>query len=429
MQTTLADFIKHTADGDEAEAILRACVHCGFCTATCPTYQLLGDERDGPRGRIYLIKQVLEGAPVTASTQLHLDRCLTCRNCETTCPSGVRYGRLLDIGRKVVEQRVRRPLGERFERAVLKQVLPRPWLFTAALRTGQLFRPLLSKPMQDKLPRWQHAGARPSRRHARRMLVLEGCAQPGMAPNINAASARVLDALGVQLLVARRAGCCGALRYHLNDQAAGLDDMRRNIDAWWPYVADDAQGGAVEAIVMTASGCGVTVKEYGHLLAHDPAYAARAQRIAAMTRDLSEVLSGFEDELAQLAGGAGDGQRIAYHPPCTLQHGQQLRGKAEAVLRAAGIDVQLCQDSHLCCGSAGAYSLLQPELSLQLRDRKLASLAATGAAAIVSANVGCTAHLQSGTETPVTHWIELLDGVLARAAARRKDEREVERKD
>ncbi|MYM88398.1 glycolate oxidase subunit GlcF [Rugamonas sp. FT82W] len=405
MQTNLADFIKHTREGEEADAILRACVHCGFCTATCPTYQLLGDELDGPRGRIYLIKQVLEGAPVTAKTQTHLDRCLTCRNCETTCPSGVKYGRLIDIGRKVVEERVQRPFAERMKRLVLKEGLPRKALFKTALRAGQVFRPLLSPAMQDKIPAMQGAGVWPSRQHARKMLVLEGCAQPAMAPNINAATARVLDALGVQLITAPKAGCCGALRHHLNDQEAALDDMRRNVDAWWPYIKD----GAVEAIVMTASGCGVTVKEYGHLLAHDSAYAGRAQRISELTRDLSEVMPQFEEELAHRVSIR---ERVAYHPPCTLQHGQQIRGKVEGVLRAAGVDVVLCADSHLCCGSAGTYSLLQPELSLQLRDRKLASLADTGATTIVSANVGCTAHLQSGTDTPVRHWIELIDSAL-----------------
>ena len=414
MQTNLADFIKHTREGEEAEAILRACVHCGFCTATCPTYQLLGDELDGPRGRIYLIKQVLEGAPVTAKTQLHLDRCLTCRNCETTCPSGVKYGRLVDIGRKVVDERVPRSLGERIKRKLLIEGLTRKAVFGAALRAGQIFRPLLSPAMQDKVPRPQKQGVWPSREHARKMLVLEGCAQPAMAPDINAAAARVLDALGVQLIVAAKAGCCGALRHHMNEQDAALDDMRRNIDAWWPYV----ESGAVEAIVMTASGCGVTVKEYGHLLAHDPAYADKAQRISALTRDLSEILPEFEPELARRAKVAGQGERrVAYHPPCTLQHGQQIRGKVEGVLRAAGIDVVLCADSHLCCGSAGSYSLLQPELSLQLRDRKLANLHDIGADTIVSANVGCSAHLQSGTDTPVIHWIELLDRRVQGAAS------------
>jgi glycolate oxidase iron-sulfur subunit len=406
MQTNLADFIKGTREGDEAEAILRACVHCGFCTATCPTYQLLGDELDGPRGRIYLIKQVLEGAEPTRKTQIHLDRCLTCRNCETTCPSGVKYGRLADIGRRVVEERVARPLGERIKRTVLKESLPREWIFKPAFKAGQMVRPLLSENLQDKLPPTPSAGAWPTRTHARKMLVLEGCVQPSMGPNINSSTARVLDACGVQLVVAPKAGCCGALRFHMNDQEGGLDDMRRNIDAWWPLVDQ------VEAIVMNASGCGVTVKEYGHLLAHDSAYAAKAARISAMTRDLSEIMPEFEEELgARLKGKIT--KRVAYHPPCTLQHGQQIRGKVEGVLRAAGVDVTLCAESHLCCGSAGTYSVLQPELSHALRDRKLANLAATGADEIVSANIGCLTHLQSGTDTPVTHWIELIDRALA----------------
>ncbi|MFL6657156.1 MAG: glycolate oxidase subunit GlcF [Massilia sp.] len=406
MQTNLADFIKGSSEGDEAEAILRACVHCGFCTATCPTYQILGDELDGPRGRIYLIKQVLEGAPVTRKTQTHLDRCLTCRSCETTCPSGVKYGRLADIGRKIVEQRVRRPLAERIVRTVLKETLPRKWIFTPLYKAGKLVRPLLSPALQDKLPNVPKAGAWPQRTHARKMLVLDGCVQPAMAPNINAATARVLDAVGVQLLVAPKAGCCGALRYHLNDQDAALDDMRRNIDAWWPMVDQ------VEAIVMTASGCGVTVKEYGHLLAHDSAYAEKASRISALTRDLSEVLPQFEDVLVERLGGRLQ-KKVAWHPPCTLQHGQQIRGKVEALLRAIGVEVTLCADSHLCCGSAGTYSMLQPALAMELRDRKLVNLLATGPEVIVSANIGCLNHLQSGTDTPVTHWVELIDQALA----------------
>lgn len=407
MQTTLAAFLQGTPEGAEAESILRACVHCGFCTATCPTYQLLGDELDGPRGRIYLIKQVVEGAQPTRKTQLHLDRCLTCRNCESTCPSGVRYGRLLDIGRKLVDERVARPLGERMRRTTLKEVLPRARLFKPAFRAGQALRPLLPRALQDKLQPARDPGRWPARVHARKMLVLDGCVQPALAPNINAASARVLDALGVQLIAAPKAGCCGALRYHLNDQEAGLDDMRRNVDAWWPYI----EQGQVESIVMTASGCGVTVKEYGHLLAHDPQYAERARRISAMTRDLCEILPQFEQQLAVLAQGRGGG-RVAYHPPCTLQHGQQIRGKVESVLNAAGIDVVLCVDNHLCCGSAGAYSMLHPDIAHALRERKLASLAATGAGEIVSANIGCITHLQSGTTAPVTHWIELLDRVM-----------------
>ena len=409
MQTNLADFIKNTREGQEADTILRSCVHCGFCTATCPTYQLLGDELDGPRGRIYLMKEVLEGKQVTAKTQTHLDRCLTCRNCETTCPSGVQYGRLLDIGRKIVEDRVARPLAQRIVRYVLKEALPRKWLFTPAMKAGQLVRPLLPKALQNKVPAKQDAGAWPDRQHARKMLLLDGCVQPAMAPNINASTARVLDALGVQLIVAAKAGCCGAVRYHLNDQDGGLDDMRRNVDAWWPYVE-----AGVEAILMTASGCGVTVKEYGHFLAHDPAYAHKAKRISELTKDLSEILPDFEAELLKKMDGKSR-PRVAWHPPCTLQHGQQIRGKVEAVLRAVGVDVQLCADSHLCCGSSGTYSVLQPELSYQLRDKKLANLLATNAEMIVSANIGCLTHLQSGTEVPVRHWIELIDAAVTTA--------------
>jgi glycolate oxidase iron-sulfur subunit len=409
MQTNLADFIKGTPEGEEADAILRACVHCGFCTATCPTYQLLGDELDGPRGRIYLIKQVLEGVAPTRKTQLHLDRCLTCRNCESTCPSGVKYGRLVDIGRKVVEARVPRPFKERAARTMLKAFLPRAGLFKPAFRAGQAARPLLPPALKDKLQPARAAGHWPTRTHARKMLVLDGCVQPALAPNINAAAARVLDALGVQLFKAPQAGCCGALRFHMNDQDGGLDDMRRNIDAWWPY-AD-----TVEAIVMTASGCGVTVKEYGHLLAHDPAYAHKAARISALTKDLSEILPAFEGEIAARMAGRNQ-ERVAFHPPCTLQHGQQIRGKVEGVLRAAGVDVVLCAESHLCCGSAGTYSVLHPDIAHQLRDRKLAHLAATGAGQIVSANAGCIGHLQSGTRTPVRHWIELVDLALTQNA-------------
>lgn len=410
MQTNLADLIKQTRDGQEADAILRKCVHCGFCLATCPTYQIFGDELDSPRGRIYLMKQVLEGQPATASTQLHLDRCLTCRNCETTCPSGVEYGRLLDIGRKLVEQQVARPQPQRWVRWVLKEFLPRKWLFSPAMRVGQLLRPLLPQTLRSKVPPRQAAGVWPSQSHTRRMLLLDGCVQPSMSPNINAATARVLDALEVQLVCAPKAGCCGAIRYHLNDQAGGLKDMRRNIDAWWPYL-DGSAGNPVEAIVMTASGCGVTVKEYGHHLAADPAYADKAARVSALTRDLSEILPDFLPQLQQRLAGKVP-RRVAWHPPCTLQHGQQIRGKVEAVLRAVGVDVQLCQDSHLCCGSAGTYSVLQPATSLQLRDQKLGNLQATEPDLIVSANIGCITHLQSGTTLPVRHWIELIDSAL-----------------
>jgi glycolate oxidase iron-sulfur subunit len=419
MQTTLAEFLRNTPEGEEAKSIVGKCVHCGFCTATCPTYQLLGDELDGPRGRIYLMKQVLEGSPVTESTRLHLDRCLTCRNCESTCPSGVTYGRLVDIGRQIVddrlaEQGVQRPATQRITRWMLREGLTRPGLFGPALKLGQIVRPLLPQTLRNKVPANPTApGTWPRNAHPRKMLLLDGCVQPAMSPNINAATARVFDKLGVQLVLAREAGCCGAIRFHTGDHAGGLDNMRANIDAWWPHV----EAGA-EAIVMTASGCGAMVKDYGHLLRNDPQYAERAARVSALTRDLSELLPDFADDLHRLAGAVPrDGRRVAWHPPCTLQHGQQIRGKVEALLTRLGVDVRLCADSHLCCGSAGTYSVLQPELSYRLRDDKLNKLQATSPDAIATANIGCITHLQSGTETPVIHWVELVDRMLAPAVA------------
>ena len=410
MQTTLAPEFQGTREGAEAEAILRKCVHCGFCTATCPTYQLLGDELDGPRGRIYLIKQVLEGRPVTSATQQHLDRCLTCRNCESTCPSGVQYGHLVEIGRKVVEERVERPATERLVRWALKEGLTSP-LFAPAMKLGRLLRPLLPATLRDKVPAGAPPQAHrwPTREHPRKVLMLMGCVQPAMMPNINSATARVLDAAGIQTLVADEAGCCGAIRTHLNDIEGGLADMRRNIDAWWPLVG----AGKVEAIVMNASGCGAQVKDYGHALAHDPAYAERAQRIGELTKDLSELLPDLVPALKPKLRSRGP-RKLAFHPPCTLQHGQQLRGGVETHLGALGFDVQLAKsESHLCCGSAGTYSVLQPELSTQLRDRKLSHLEPLKAEVIVSANVGCIQHLGAGTTTPVRHWVEVLDEALA----------------
>jgi glycolate dehydrogenase iron-sulfur subunit len=408
METHLTDKFKNTPDGLEAEAILRKCVHCGFCLATCPTYQLLGDELDSPRGRIYLMKQVLEGRTPTAKTQLHLDRCLTCRNCETTCPSGVKYGALVDIGRKLVEERVLRAPGARLFRTLLAGFLTRRWLFDPAMYLGQLLRPVLPRFLKDKVPARRAAGAWPARTHARRMLVLDGCVQPAMSPNINAAAARVLDALGVRLFAAPNAGCCGGIRFHMNAQDAALDEMRHNINAWWPHI----EAGA-EAIVITASGCGVTVKEYGHHLRLDPAYAEKAARVSALTKDLSEVLPAFQDQIVKQCD-TPPVRRVAWHAPCTLQHGQQLRGGVEALLRACGVELVPVADSHLCCGSAGTYSILQPKLATELRERKLANLEAAGPEMIVSANIGCIAHLQGGTGTPVRHWIELIDAALRR---------------
>jgi glycolate oxidase iron-sulfur subunit len=413
MQTHLAPEYKDTEDGKTAEAILRKCVHCGFCTATCPTYQLLGDELDGPRGRIYLIKQVLEGETPTRKTQQHLDRCLTCRNCETTCPSGVQYGHLVDIGRKLVDAKVERPIGERMLRWALKEGLPSP-LFAPAMKLGQAVRGVLPASLKAKVPAPQLAHRNgvtwPTQTHARKVLLLAGCVQPSMLPNVNTATARVLDAAGIQTLVAANAGCCGAVKFHLNDQEGAAVQMRANIDAWWPYVE---QG--VEAIIMNASGCGVMVKDYGHVLVDDAQYADKAQKISALTKDLSELLPELVPALKPKINMQSLEQvgKQAFHPPCTLQHGQQLKGGVEKHLSDLGFDVQVANnEAHLCCGSAGTYSVLNPDIAYTLRDRKLGNLGEMQPKAILSANVGCITHLQSGTDVPVKHWVEVLDAVL-----------------
>ncbi|MBP6735488.1 MAG: glycolate oxidase subunit GlcF [Chromatiaceae bacterium] len=412
MQTQLADFIRDSHQGQEADAILRSCVHCGFCTATCPTYQLLGDELDGPRGRIYLIKQVLEGQTPSRKTQIHLDRCLTCRSCETTCPSGVRYGRLVEIGRAAVEAAVPRPWDERLARRLLRWLVPSRVRFGLFLGLGQLFRPLLPASLKAKVPLRRVAGPWPTAPRPRTLLALAGCAQAAATPDTNAAAARVLDRLGIRLVEAPRAGCCGALPHHLGAEEEALAMIRRNIDAWWPQV----EAGA-EAILVTASGCGAMVKDYGALLAQDPVYAAKAARIASLARDPSEVLAVelARPEVALPMPGAG--RKIAFHSPCSLQHGQKLPGLAEGLLTRLGYELTPVADGHLCCGSAGSYSLLQPTLARQLRDNKLNSLAAGGPECIATANVGCQLHLESGTRIPVRHWIELVDEVLAAGPA------------
>lgn len=407
MQTNLAPEYINTADGKAAEAILRKCVHCGFCTATCPTYQLLGNELDGPRGRIYLMKQVLEGHAPTRETQLHLDRCLTCRNCESTCPSGVNYGQLVDIGRKLVDAKVARPMLEKTIRWALKEGLTSP-LFAPAMAMGQWVRPLLPASLKNKVPAKQAVGQIPSQTHQRKVLMLEGCVQPAMSPNINSATRRVLDAAGIETIVAAKAGCCGAVKFHLNDQEGGKAQMRANIDAWWPSIESQS----IEAIVMNASGCGVTVKEYGHLLHEDPQYADKAKRVSDLTKDLSELLPDLVSGLKSKVN-AQKAQTVTFHPPCTLQHGQQLRGGVEKHLGELGFNINTAScEAHLCCGSAGTYSVLQADLAYQLRDRKLGHIGAMNPDVIVSANIGCITHLQSGTETPVKHWVELLDEAL-----------------
>ena len=434
MKTNLAEFIKNTPEGKEADSILRTCVHCGFCTATCPTFQLLGDELDSPRGRIYLIKEVLEGNAVTAKTQMHLDRCLTCRACETTCPSGVQYGRLVDIGRNIVDQHVSRPWSQSIMRAALRFVLPRPSLFRPLLRIGQAVRPLLPAALKEKIP---GTGVRntewPVPRHARKMLVLDGCVQPSLAPDINPATARVLDRLGISLIKAESAGCCGAVTFHLNRQEEARDYMRRNIDAWWPHV----QAGA-EAVVVTASGCGTMVKEYGHQLARDPQYAEKAAKISGLSKDISEIIFAEREKLDNIlksrlapygqspvmakpvshvesseVGHTSRLTRIAFHSPCSLQHGLQIRGMVEALLTAAGFELTTVPDSHLCCGSAGTYSILQPELSQRLLKNKVEALESGKPAMLATANIGCLTHLQSGTSLKVRHWVNILDEKLS----------------
>jgi glycolate oxidase iron-sulfur subunit len=410
METRLTPEFAASARGQRAERILRTCVHCGFCNATCPTYQLLGDELDGPRGRIYLIKQVLEGATPTRETQQHLDRCLTCRNCESTCPSGVQYGQLVDIGREIVEERVNRPTAEALTRTLLREGLTSP-AFAPALRLGQKVRALLPETLRAKVPAPRPAGAVPQRHHVRKVLMLAGCVQPAMAPAIDAATARVLDALGVQAVVAPGSGCCGAIRQHLADGHGAQADARRNIDAWWPWLNPDGAGPAAEALVINASGCGSLIKDYGHLLQDDPSYAEKARLVAERTQDLSQWLSGQLDALRACTRPTQE-VAIAFHPPCSLQHAQQVRGVVEPILIALGARLVSVGESHLCCGSAGTYSVLQPELSRRLRDRKLEHLQSSAPQEILSANIGCLAHLQSGTAVPVRHWIEWVDDRL-----------------
>ncbi len=425
METRLLESIRDTDAGRAADRILRACVHCGFCLATCPTYQLLGDELDSPRGRIYQIKQVLEGAPPTRAAQVHLDRCLTCRSCETTCPSGVEYGQLLDIGRAVLETNVERPLRERLYRWLLREGLTRSGLFVTALRLARSLRWMLTPTLRAKVGCRRPTGRWPVQEQGRKVLLLKGCAQPALLPSIDFATARVLERIGVQALIEPRSGCCGAVRHHLTDTERALHEIRRNVDAWWPHI----ESGRVEAIVVNASGCGVMVKDYANLLNGDPRYAARARRVAELTQDPSEFLA---RELAALQAresltGALAGhrpslaRRVAFHSPCTLQHGLRIRGLVEGILRALGAELVPVADAHLCCGSAGTYSLLQGGLAADLRGRKLTCLMAERPEIILSANIGCIAHLQAASPIPVHHWVEWVDEALAgedRAAVR-----------
>ena len=404
MQTHLADFIKNTPHGKIADTILKNCVHCGFCNATCPTYQHTGDELDGPRGRIYQIKQVLEGMGATVQSQSHLDRCLTCRNCESTCPSGVEYGHLLDIGRSEVEKQIGRPPLEKFKREALRRLMLNRTAFESTYRVAQSLRPWLPQKLRGKVMAGKAVGIIPQSTRPRKMIMLEGCVQPGMSPNINAATLRVLDKLGIQLQRPQNAGCCGAINLHMGAEAQSLNDMRRNIDAWWPLLEQGA-----EALLINASGCGATVKEYGYHLQHDAQYAEKAAAISAAAKDIVEILASEAENIQAKLPANLPAHTIAYHPPCTLQHGQKLKGSVESLFAELGITVLLPQDAHLCCGSAGTYSFFQPELSQQLRDNKLSRLNALKPDVVLSANIGCIGHLAGGTTMPVMHWIEYLD--------------------
>jgi glycolate oxidase iron-sulfur subunit len=406
MQTSLTQTLLETTAGKEADEILRNCVHCGFCNATCPTYQLTGDELDGPRGRIYLIKQMLEGHTASRKTQIHLDRCLTCRACETTCPSGVDYHRLLDTGRELLEQTVPRSFQDRFMRRALRLVLPRPAIFNPLIRAGQLVRPLLPATLKKRIPAYPKTGtALPTRQHARSVLLLNGCVQPALAPQINHATIRVLDALGISTLTETDSGCCGALSYHLSAVDEAKDFMRTNIDAWWPFIER-----GVEAIVITASGCAPMVKEYGSQLVSDPAYAEKARRVSELAKDISEVISRELD--AHVFNTPASKQQIAFHSPCTLQHAQRINGSVEDILGKLGFELLPVENSHLCCGSAGTYSILEPALASSLRNNKLASLQAGEPDMIATANIGCLMHMAGQAKVPVKHWIELLEPLI-----------------
>jgi glycolate oxidase iron-sulfur subunit len=410
MQTALADFIRDTPQGREADAILRSCVHCGFCLPACPTYQLLGDELDSPRGRIYLMKQLLEGAPVTVHTQLHLDRCLTCRACESACPSGVQYGRLLDIGRELTEQRVPRAPAERLRRYLLRRVLPHAKLVRSLLAVAGTLRPVLPRVLKRRLPVVPRsmAPAWPAARHARRVVLIEGCVQPALAGDINPAAARLLDRVGITTLRVRGAGCCGALSHHLSAHAQTLAQLRANVDALWPHV----EAGA-EAVVLTASACAAMVADYGRLLRDDPSYAARAARIASLARDISQLLAPERAALLAALGRGADGMRVAFQAPCSLQHALKVIGVVEPLLVGAGFTLTPVADGGRCCGSAGTYSILQPQLSQQLLHEKVSALEAGAPDVIATANIGCLAHIRSGTSVPVRHWVELLAARLA----------------
>lgn len=397
MQTNLADFIRETEKGQVAESILRKCVHCGMCTATCPTYHLLGNELDSPRGRIYLMKQALEGVQPTRRTQLHLDRCLTCRSCETTCPSGVQYGQLLEIGREIVEEQVPRKIVDRVIRAALVYIIPNSTIIRFQLGFARSIKWLLPKKLRRQIPEKERAVPWITSEHSRKMIIHQGCIQRVLKPNINSAASRYLNAHSFAAIRAED-GCCGALGLHLSDQKFFLKHARKNIDAWWPHI----EAGA-EAIVSTASGCGVTIKEYAHLLRDDPNYSSKARKVSSLTIDISEIPQTESDDRSK-----SEFKSVAFHSPCTLQHGQKINNTVEQILNRQGVDTVTVRNSHMCCGSAGTYSILQPKLSQQLLDQKITDLEAESPECIVTCNIGCLVHLSTASSVPVKHWVEIL---------------------
>jgi len=400
VQTNLDPRFQKTRDGAIVESILRKCVHCGFCNATCPTYQLRGDELDGPRGRIYQMKQFFEGVAPNADMLRHLDRCLTCRSCETTCPSGVNYSQLLEIGRTAIEQELPRSWRDKLVRKAIVRFINCGWLFTSCLRVAQVFSVLLPPKMKQLIPVRQQAVKRSKRSHQRKVLMLEGCVQPGLAPNTNACAVNLLDRFGIEVIRISAQHCCGSAAMHTSEQAFGLRQAKHLIDIWWPYV--DA---GIEAIVISASGCGVTIRDFGRLLADDPHYAEKAQRISQLSCDLVELI---ETEQDQISRSEHSSKRVAVHTPCTLQHGLGINQRIERLLKLAGHEICRVKDAHLCCGSAGTYSMLQPVLSDQLRENKLQALMIDDPEVIVSANIGCQIQLSRGSPVVVRHWIELL---------------------
>ena len=385
--------LAETAAGAIAADVLKACVHCGFCNATCPTFQITGDELDGPRGRIYLMKQALEGEPVGRLTQHHLDRCLSCRACETTCPSGVEYHRLLDVGRAQVATRVKRPWHERLARRTIRFLTAHRHLLRALLILGRKI------PVTQPKPSATPAAAD----QTREMSLLTGCVQSAAAPHFNASTKRVFAAVGIGLSETREVRCCGAVAFHLDAADEARAHVRRNIDAW---IAELDAGS--EAIVVNASGCATFIRDYPDVLADDPEYVAKARRVAQAVRDPIEVLR----EAPPSAASAPDNPRIAVHDPCTLRNGPGLEGAVARLLTGLGYEPQPVSDTHLCCGSAGSYSLLQPKLSHQLRANKLDALTASAPDVIYTANIGCWMHLGEATSTPVRHWIEAVDAVI-----------------